>query len=601
MSTPPNNSLYSDLPLQPGVYLMKNRLGKVLYVGKAKQLRNRVRQYFVPGRDGRSMVPYLTKQVTEIETIVVRSEKEALLLENTLIKRYQPKYNALLKDDKTFFSLMINHKHKWPMLKITRYKGKPPKGNLYFGPYTKGHAAKQTLDLLRTLFPLRQCSNHELAARTRPCILHPMGRCLAPCVNKCTKETYDALVERVIAFLKGRDKTILRDLKKEMACASKALEFEKADRLYKIIQAIKATLEEQQVEKAGRKDLDVIGVERVADRVALTVMQFRDGKLTSSHVHLFIQCVQDENAILCSFLLQHYEGVDERPAELVLPFELKEREILEKILGFHLHVPKRGNKLELIEMAKANAKEKLKKAPKEEPEQVLIEMEEKLSLTHFPERIECFDNSHLSGLEPVSGKIVFTDGRRDPKEYRKYKVSTLDDYQAMREVLTRRFKRTEKLPDLVIIDGGRGHLNAALEVLSDLDISTVDVIGVAKERGRHDKGMTQEQIFLPGKKEPILLKSNSKVLFLLQQIRDEAHRFAITFHKQRRKKRLFTSALDQVEGIGPVKKQRLLTHFGSVKRILEAGEEEWKKIPGITKRDLENLKKIETKQRKELQ
>ncbi len=590
MSEPHSNSLYSKLPTKPGVYLMKNRHGKVLYIGKAKDLKNRVRQYFVPGRDGREMVPYLAKQVHEIETIVVRSEKEALLLENTLIKRYLPKYNALLKDDKSFFSLMINHKHRWPMLKIARYKGKPPKGNLYFGPYTNARAARQTQELLRQLFPLRQCSDHELASRLRPCILYDLKRCVAPCVNKCTKQDYDHLVEHVVQFLKGKDKTITKELEKEMMSASTELDFEKAERLHKTLLAIETTLEQQRVDKAGEKDLDVIGFHRHADKAALTLMQFREGKLTASHTHLFLQCAQSDEEIVSSFIMQHYEKLDERPTTVFLPIKLSNSEVLTRILKMSLHIPLKGSKKELIEMAHSNCIAKLDQAPKEDPEQILMEMESKLHLTRFPERIECFDNSHISGSEPVSAMIVFTDGRRDSKEYRKYKVQTDDDYAAMKEVITRRFSKGEKLPDLVIVDGGRGHLNTALQVLSTLNISTIDVIGVAKETGRHDKGVSIERIYHPDYKEPILLPQNSRILFLLQQIRDEAHRFAITFHKQQRKKGLLKSELEEIKGIGPIKQRRLLTHFGSMKRVMEADEEQWAKIPGITKTDLKNLK-----------
>lgn len=567
---------------------MKNRAGKVLYVGKAKQLKARVRSYFTKGRDGREMVPYLTRQVHEIETIVVRSEKEALLLENTLIKRHLPKYNALLKDDKSFFSLMINHKHKWPMLKIARYKGAPPKGNLYFGPYTDARAARRVLELLRTLFPLRQCSNHELAARDRPCILYDIKKCVAPCVNHCTKPEYDTLVEHVIQFLKGKDRSILKDLKKQMDDASKALEFEKAHRIHKLIQSVEKTLEKQHVDQAGLQNLDVVGLVREDDRTALCLMQFREGKLTSAQSHLFTQCAQSDEEILTSFCLQHYEEKQDLPKEVILPLNVGTT--LATLLKLKIHIPIRGNKLELIEMAKSNALVKLAKAPKEDREQILLEMEQKLHLTHFPERIECFDNSHISGSEPVSAMIVFTDGKKDSKEYRKYKVQSDDDYASMREVLTRRFSKAKQLPDLLIIDGGRGHLNTALRVLQELNISTVDVIGVAKEGGRHDKGMTSERVFHPQFRDPIMLKENSRILFLLQQIRDEAHRFAITFHKQRRAKSFLKSELASIEGIGPVKQRRLLKHFGSMKRIMEATPKQWLEVQGVTKRDVENLK-----------
>ena len=593
-------------PTLPGVYLMKNDAGKVLYVGKAKNLRVRVKQYFVPGRDGRQMVPYLTAQIVSIDTIVVSSEKEALILENNLIKKYRPKYNALLKDDKTFFSLMINHKHLWPMIRVVRFKGKPPAGNLYFGPYAHGYAARQTLELLRHLFPLRQCSDRELVSRTRPCILYDLKRCVAPCVRKCTEEEYAQLVEHVIQFLRGHDAHILKELKTQMEQASEALEFEKADRLHHTIQYIEKTLEKQTVEKAGLEDLDVIGIFREADRVALSQLIFREGKLMNAHDRFFPHNAQSDEALLSSFIVQTYTDQEQLPHRIILPIELKEALTLSGLISADkkrsctLTNPKQGNKLALLKMAETNAHARFarEKEAKNLKEQILIEMEESFKLTNFPERIECFDNSNISGSEPVSAMVVFTDGEKDSKRYRKYKIreaAASDDYGALKEVLSRRYRRAKEednLPDLIIIDGGKGHLNLALDVLSSLDVSTVDVIAVAKEKSRHDRGMTAEQIFLPDESAPRILKPNSQVLFFLQRVRDEAHRFAITFQRDRRSKKSLASGLDTLPGIGPIKKKRLLRHFDSFKRILEAGPKEWKQVAGITKRDIETLSKV---------
>lgn len=591
-------------PTLPGVYLMKNREGKILYIGKAVNLKNRIRQYFIPKRDGRLMVPFLTAQVEEIDTIVVRSEKEALILENNLIKKHQPKYNALLKDDKTYFSLMINHKHQWPMIRVVRYKGKPPEGNLYFGPYTQGYAAKQTLELLRTLFPLRQCSDRELHLRSRPCILYDMKRCIAPCVEKCTKEEYDEHVKRVVNFLKGHDLAILRDLKKEMDSAVENLDFEKAQGIYTTILHIEATLETQRVEKAGYEDIDVLGIFQETDKAVLTQMIFREGKLIASNDIVFRHNAQESNELISSFILQHYGEKEDVPHEILTPVELKESEVLADLISegkkrkSAVRLPKKGDKKSLVEMANANAKIKFQKEKelKDQKEQILVSMEEIFELTHFPEIIECFDNSNLSGGEPVSSLVVFSGGKPDKSRYRKFKIREAgpsDDYGALKEVLERRYKKAKEednLPDLLIIDGGKGHLNIALKTLSALDISTVDVIAVAKEEGRHDKGVTQERIFLPERKEPVVLKPHSPILFLIQQIRDEAHRFAITFQKKRMQKRSLQSALDEIPGIGPVKKKRLLEHFGSLKRILEADETALKNVKGITDKDIEALR-----------
>jgi excinuclease ABC subunit C len=580
-------------PASPGVYMMKNTAGKILYVGKAKNLRSRVKQYFAAGGDGREMVPFLTAQVAEIDTIVVTSEKEALILENNLIKKHRPKYNALLKDDKTYFSLVINHKHRWPMVRVARFKGKPPPGNLYFGPYTYGHAARQTLELLRSLFPLRQCSDRELESRTRPCILYDMKRCIAPCVEKCTKEEYGALVKTVVEFLRGKEVGIRKELKAQMEQAVEALEFEKADQIYQTLRYIERTLEKQRVEKAGTADLDVIGIFRQADSVVVAQLFFREGKLIGSNDHLFMHNAQDDEELLTSFLLQQYgDQKEELPDEIILPLEVSKT--VESLLNVKLNAAKKGNKRALLEMARANAEAKFQRKA-DIQEQTLLAMEETLRLTNYPERIECFDNSNIAGTEPVSAMVVFMEGEKEPKSYRKYKIKTAapsDDYGMLKEVLTRRYRKAKEednLPDLLIIDGGKGHLNLALEVLSSLDVSTVDVVGVAKEEGRHDRGMTAEQIFLRGEKEPLILKANSPVLFLLQKIRDEAHRFAINFQRLRRGKKSMASALDALPGIGPVKKKRLLRRFGSLKRILEASEDEWREVKGITKKDIDTL------------
>ncbi len=600
-----------QFPTEPGVYLMKDSTGMVLYVGKAKNLRARVKQYFVPGRDGREMVPYLTSQVAAIDVVVVSSEKEALILENNLVKEHWPKYNVLLKDDKSFFSLMINHKHEWPMIRIVRFKGKAPAGNLYFGPYAHGYAARQTLDLLRRLFPMRQCSDRELGSRTRPCILYDLKQCIAPCVLKCTHEEYNSLVKRVIDFLRGHDSAILKELKTEREAAVEMLAFEKAERIHQTILYIEKTLEKQKVEQAGMADRDVIALYREADRVALSQLIFREGKLMRSYDRFFNHNAQSDAELLSSFILQMYGGQELLPHEILLPVTLADAEAISELIatgkkrGVAILHPQRGNKKALVEMAEANAKVRfsLEKEEANEKEKILLGLEETFHLTNYPERIECFDNSNIAGTEPVSAMVVFTDGEKDSQRYRKYalkKTAPSDDYGALKEVLERRYKRAkqeeEALPDLILIDGGRGHLNMALEVLSELDISTVDLISIAKEEGRHDKGMTAEQIFLPDVPEPFILKPNSPILFYLQRIRDEAHRFAITYQRQRRKKKTFASALDQLPGIGPIKKQRLLRHFGSLKRILAATPDEWQSIPGITKRDIETLNSLKKQQ-----
>lgn len=591
-------------PTQPGVYLMKNGEGVVLYVGKAKNLRQRVRQYFIPGRDGRIMVPYLVAKIDEIDTIVVNSEKEALLLESNLIKQYKPRYNALLKDDKAYIALKISNKEEWPAVKLVRYRGDPEPDGLYFGPYTSAHAARQTLELLNKLFPLRQCSNQELARRKRPCLLYQMKRCVGPCGGKCTKEEYQRHVQRTIKFLRGQDREVLDDLYEEMNRLSEALEFEKAAQLHRSIQHIEKTIEAQHVDRPLGVDADAIGLFRHGEEVIISQLSFRGGRLVGSRHFNFNTIAEEDHELFSSFLIQHYNGKEEIPSEILLPLELPDAEAVEEILSTRqkrkvvLHLPQRGEKKVLLEMAYTNAEANFKKEKDEASlrEKSLLELQEQLHLTNYPERIECLDNSNIAGSEPVAALVAFTDGLKDKKRYRTYRLhvgSKPDDYASMREVLTRRYKRAKEendLPDLLILDGGKGQLNIALQVFEELNIIGVDLIGLAKEKGRHDKGMTAEQVFLPDRSEPILLKKSSSVLFFLQNVRDETHRVAISFHRKRRSKKTLQSALDDIPGIGYVKRKALLTHFGSIKKVEIASEEELKQVKGITEANIASIK-----------
>jgi excinuclease ABC subunit C len=589
-------------PQQPGVYIMRDAQGHCLYVGKAKSIRQRVKQYFVPGRDSRPIIPFLVKKVETIETIIVTSEKEALLLENNLIKQHQPKYNALLKDDKSYIALKLS-KHKWPMLSLMRYKGKPAADGTYFGPYTSALAARQTFDLLNRLFPLRQCSDQELVRRTRPCILYDMKRCIAPCVGKCTKEEYDSYVDHTARFLRGQDKEILKDLYKELQAASDNLEFERAAELLKIIRQIETTIEQQRVDKPLGMDSDAIALFRQGDEVILTQMIYRGGKLIGSHNYDFCKILEEDAELIETFLLQQYRLTDDIPHEILLPLELENASTISDIISENkkrttsIMTPQRGDKLLLVQMAQNNATEAFKREKDEQTilEKTLLEMQEKFHLMQCPIRIECFDNSNIAGTNPVAVMVAFTDGKKDTTRYRKYKIRTTDtsnDYALMEEVLTRRYTKAKEqndLPDLIIIDGGKGHLNIALKVLATLNIVTAAVIGVAKEESRHDKGMSIEQVFLPGAKDPIILPRNSQLLFLLQRIRDEAHRFAITFHRKRRSKGLIKTAIQEIYGIGEIRKKALLRHFGSIKKLKEATIEQIMEVPSITRANAEMI------------
>lgn len=592
-------------PTEPGVYLMKNAEGKVIYVGKAKVLKQRVKQYFASGRDTRAMIPFLTADIEAIETIVVRSEKEALLLENTLIKKHQPKYNAILKDDKSYVSLMINQRHKWPMLKLIRYKGKPKENALYFGPYTSAFAARQTYDLLLQLFPLRQCSDDELKRRTRPCLLYSIKRCVAPCVGFCTQAQYDTYVQGAIKFLKGQDKEILKSLYREMEKASDTLEFERAASLLKTIRQIEHVIEGSQVVfKSHGKDTDVFAIYREGEEVMLMQLIFREGKLTGSEHFSFSKLAGEDEEIFSSFLIQNYKDATQLPEEILLPIKLKDEKVVEEILSegkkhsVSIIHPSKGDKLSLVKMAEQNAKASYtqEKNHQELREKLLLDMQEQLKLMRYPKRIECFDTSNISGSDLVASLVAFLEGERDKKRTRYFHIKGVhkgDDYSAMREALTRRLTRAKKendLPDLIIVDGGKGQLNVALRVFKELDIANVDLIALAKEEARHDKGMTLERVFIPHASEPIRLPQRSQLLFFLQKIRDLAHEKAIQFHRKSRSKRTIKSALEEIPGIGPIKRKKLLSHFGSIKRIKEATDEELSAIPGITGKDIQSIR-----------
>lgn len=611
---PFNAKQLEKYPTQPGVYLMKDREGSVLYVGKAKVLKNRIKQYFAQtGGDTRAMIPFLTEQVTTIDTIVVPSEKEALLLENTLIKRHKPRFNALLKDDKTFISLMINNTHPWPMIRLVRLtEGKSRRTDgIYFGPYTSAYSARATYDLLTELFPLRQCSDEELKRRTRPCLLYGIKRCIAPCVGKCTKEEYDTYVQGAIQFLKGQNKEILKNLQKTMQRASDAMDYEKAAALLHIIRQVEHVLGSQGlVAKPAGKDCDALALYREGEEVMLVQLFFRGGKLIGSEQYAFSHILEDDDALFTSFILQHYQHKEGLPEEIILPISLKEAGVLSEILSeshkrkVAIVQPKKGSKQRYIDIAIQNAMANYQKGKNAQviQEKMLLDLQDTLKLNRYPTRIICLDTSHIAGSDPVASLIAFTNAEKDPKRTRLFKIKTAaksDDYGALREVLRRyltKAKENDDLPDLLIVDGGKGQLGVAIAVFKELDIASVDVIALSKEEGRHDKGMTREKIYLREDHDPILLNPRSSLLFLLQKMRDEAHRKAITFHQKRRSKRTITSALDAISGIGPIKRARLLKTFGSVEALRNATEEEWKQVKGVTKKDVQTLKSYFTRE-----
>ena len=571
------------IPKEPGVYLMKGTSGQVLYVGKAKNLYKRVRQYFIPGQDDREMIPYLTKSVQVIETIITLSEKEALLLENTLIKNHQPKYNVLLKDDKTFVSLLITHQDAVPMIKLVRSRDGT---GMHFGPYTSAHSARETLDVMQRLFPLRQCSDFELTHRKRPCLLYDIKRCLAPCVHKCSSKEYQEEVEKAIRFLKGQDHTVLKSLKEAMKQASDNLEFERAGALLTKIKMIEKVIESQSsLHHSNILNQDVFHFLRTGEAVRIIHLPFREGTLIGMHTFYIKQSPQEDTDLWESFLLQYK---DLAPV-IILPIKLPNQSLLEELLSIKIQTPLKGKGTELLSMAMKNL------VSQENKEDVLLDMQETLELSRCPTHIECFDTSNISGTDPVASLIHYTEGAYDKKFTRLFKIRGKgDDYAALKEVLTRHYtkaKEQEALPDLCILDGGKGQLNIALQVFKELSIATVDVISVAKEEAKHTKGLTKEQIFLPHAPLPIHLPHHSSLLLLLQRIRDEAHRAAIGFHRKARAKKALHSQLDEVPGIGPKKRKALLSYFGSVQKIKEATPEELKQVKELSTTDQENLKK----------
>jgi len=597
---PQTLSLY---PTEPGVYLMKNASGEVLYVGKAKNLRARLKQYFTVSGDGREMIPYLIAQVEQIDSIVALTEKDALILENNLIKKYLPKYNVLLKDDKTYISLIIT-KHKWPMIRLIRFKGPPPKeAAMVFGPYTNALAARQTFDLIAKLFPLRQCSDGELANRKRPCLLYDIKRCLAPCVGKCTDSEYQFHVKEATRLLKGQDKEIVRELKEQMQKYSEELAFEKANDLLKMIRQIDHVTQVQHIDNPAAKDSDVLAIYRQADAVLISQLLFREGKIIGSEHFSFHLIASENEEILESFILQHYKHASLIPTEILISSPLPGQKILEEILNeiadkkVTLVCPQKGKKRDLIEMGLRNAKALFvrEQNAKSLNEKMLLDLTETLQLSRFPKRIECFDTSNISGSNPVASLVCFVEGEKDKSHTRLFKIKGIekaDDYTAMKQVLLRHFtkqKETQDFCDLLIVDGGKGQLNLALEVFEQLGIASIDVIALTKDNARHDKGLTQEKIYLPHQKDPILIDPRSPLLFLLQRIRDEAHRQAIQYHRKKRSERTISSALDQISGIGPIKKKKILQHFGSVKALLASERKDLEQIKGLNKKDIEIL------------
>ncbi|WP_203333163.1 excinuclease ABC subunit UvrC [Planococcus beigongshangi] len=555
------------LPDQPGCYLMKDRQETVIYVGKAKVLKNRVRSYFTGSHDAKTQ--RLVNEIEDFEYIVTTSEKEALILELNLIKKHDPKYNIMLKDDKSYPYLKITAE-RHPKLIITR-QVKKDKGK-YFGPYPNGYSASATKKLLDRLYPLRKC--HQMPDRA--CLYYHMGQCLAPCIKPVEKETYTEMIDEITRFLNGGFREVKEDLVEKMSEASENLEFERAKEYRDQISHIENVMEKQKMAMNDFTNRDVFGYAVDKGWMCVQVFFVRQGKLIERDVSLF-PLYRDPQEEFMTYLGQFYEKSNHvKPNEILLP-EGVDAELVKEWLGVRTLVPQRGKKKDLVLLAKKNAeisiKEKFQLLERQEERTIgaCQELGEAMNI-ETPLRIEAFDNSHIQGADAVSAMITFIDGKPSKKDYRKYKTRTgskPDDYAAMREVIRRRYSRVLKdglpLPDLIVIDGGKGQMSSAREILEDELGLSIPIAGLAKD-AKHQTS----QLLYGDPVEVVPLKRTSEAFYLMQRIQDEVHRFVITFHRQLRGKNSIVSALDGLEGVGPKRKQQLLKHFGSVKRIKEA-------------------------------
>ncbi len=591
-----------NLPPLPGVYLFRDERGEVIYIGKAKNLRARVKSYFAEG-DTRFLFRFLRPKIADLEFMLTDTEKEALILENHLIKKYQPRYNIRLRDDKTYFHLRLTTSEKFPRLLLTR---RPKKSkDLIFGPFASAKKVRETIRLLQGIFPLRRCTTRSFQLRDRPCINYEIGKCSAPCAGKITPEEYQKIVEQVIKFLRGEGDELIAQLEEEMKKASEALEFEKAARLRDQIQAIRATLEKQKVEVNLPVDRDVIGYWREADRAVIYRLGYRQGKLLIGQAQVLRKVQLEDKEVLSSYLKQFYSQQSFIPKEILIPFAVEDQEIIQEWLQdlskrkVEIMVPEKGEKRAQVELANQNAQKALEASDEREKirKDALEELKKLLRLRKTPHWIECYDISNLGEKLAVGSMVKFVDGEPQPSGYRRFRikgVAVQNDYEMMREILTRRFRRAleenQLLPDLIILDGGKGQLNIARAVLDELGIKEVELASLAKERqGEEEK--KPERIYIPGIKDPIKLKS-SPAKHLLVRIRDEAHRFALSYHRLLRKKMATRSVLLEIPGIGPKKQQALLRHFGSLKKIQGASLEELLQVKGISKKDAQQIKEF---------
>lgn len=593
-----------QLPGKPGVYLMLDKDDNIIYVGKAASLKNRVRSYFRGGQQS-AKVKALVEHVEDIDYIITDSEVEALILECNLIKEHRPKYNSMLKDDKTYPYLKVTLNEAFPRIEVTRRVKKD--GAKYFGPYTRAGAMHETLKLVRRLFLIRTCRNLE--RQERPCLNHHIKRCLAPCSGKVSQEQYLEGINGALMFLSGKQEKLVEQLEEKMHAAAENLEFEKAAELRDQLKSVKQVLAKQKIVSSTKEDQDVIAMARGLDEACVQVFFVRGGKVIGRE-HFFMNKTDSmsRSEIITAFIKQYYSTVQDLPKKLIVEEPIEDKEVIEKWLSqrrgnkVSIHVPQKGEKLKLVQMVAKNAlmllkEEELARRKKTmAEEEAVLELQKELQLPKPPYRIECYDISNTGGSNSVGSMVVFENGRPKNSDYRRFKIKTVEgpnDFASMQEVLYRRFKNYQQeqeegndsgkfsvLPDMVLIDGGKGQLGAAVEVMKTMGVSAIPVFGLAKK---------EELLFRQGEPEPIRLSRDSEALHLVQRLRDEAHRFAITYHRNLRKKAFTTSVLDEIPGIGPKRKKALLKHFGSVKKIKEATLEEIASVESMDRKSAEKV------------
>ncbi len=599
------------LPDACGVYIFKDLRQKVIYVGKAVNLRSRVRSYFQPGSsDERVFVEHMVPKVADIDWVLVPSEKEAIILENNLIKQFKPRFNVNLKDDKTFLSIRMDRRRAFPRLELIRRH--PDDGARYFGPYSSAAAARETLRVVNAVFPVRKCPDTVFKNRVRPCLYYQIGRCLGPCCGLVDEQAYGELLDEVEMFLRGRNQELADRLRAKMEEAAEQRAYELAAKYRDQLHAVERTLEKQTVTSPYQVDRDVFGYHKEGDDMRVQALLVRRGKLEDVPSWGFKTRGLSAEAAFASFLEQFYGRTRFIPPEVLVPVLPPDVEPLTEWLwerrGTKVEIlrPQRGDKARLVRMATENARSAFRAAhaTERERERVLEGLRDALNLRRLPSRIECFDISNIGGRQAVGSQVTFDDAAPNKARYRRYKIKTVqgaDDVAMMAEVLRRRLRRGLKegdLPDLVLLDGGRGQLSAVQSVFEELDIVDVELAALAKGRDQprqpgpgSPRKQSPERIFRPGQAEPVELPADSAELLLLQRVRDEAHRFAIAYHRKLRRKPYKKGVLDRIPGIGPKRKKALIKHFGSVRAVRKATIEQLQQVDGIAEKQAKAIYK----------